>query len=63
MDNSIEYVDIKSNTKEIKQKCRCCSNGANSWIQIDTIIKPTEGTEKTYKNFVCEITQLKVSFN
>lgn len=63
MDNTIEYVDIKTTTEETKQKCRCCSSRANNGIQLDSIIKINEGREKTYKDFLYEITQQKVIIN
>ncbi|KAM7362671.1 uncharacterized protein ACRADG_013254 [Cochliomyia hominivorax] len=60
LDSSQE--SIKNNEKErAKQKCRCCTNPSENFIKLDTFIKSTDAMEKTYKDFLYEITKLNLT--
>ncbi|KAM7362672.1 uncharacterized protein ACRADG_013255 [Cochliomyia hominivorax] len=48
--------------KKEKQKCHCCTNPSENFIQLDTLIESTETTkDKTYKDFLYEITKLNLT--
>lgn len=56
-------MDKSKKSGKNKLKCRCCALPSDNFMQIDSIIKVSEGLEKTYKDFIYEITNQKVIKN
>lgn len=52
---------LKINSATNSLKCRCCTNPSSKFIELDSTSKNC-GSDKTYKDVLYEITNIKVIY-
>lgn len=52
-----------SGTTKTSQKCRCCTQPSNKFLELDAASKNCGDTDKTYKDVLYEIINIKVKYS